>query len=144
MFIFLDIPGRASKDRYKTILPNPQSRVCLRRTGSQEDETYINANYITGYAGREREYIATQGPMLNTVVDFWEMVWQEGVPLIVMITKLKEDKEVLNRACTPAPCCWGKTWHSATAWSRELWLILTWKTRHRRGTRQTCSAVRDS
>ncbi|XP_006266142.1 tyrosine-protein phosphatase non-receptor type 7 isoform X1 [Alligator mississippiensis] len=89
----LDIPGRASKDRYKTILPNPQSRVCLRRAGSQEDETYINANYITGYAGREREYIATQGPMLNTVVDFWEMVWQEGVPLIVMITKLKEGKE---------------------------------------------------
>lgn len=100
--------------------------------------------WFQGYAGREREYIATQGPMLNTVVDFWEMVWQEGVPLIVMITKLKEGKEVLNRACTPAPCCWGKTWHLATAWSRGLWLILTWKTRYRRGTRQTCSAVRDS
>ncbi|XP_067387596.1 tyrosine-protein phosphatase non-receptor type 7 isoform X2 [Emydura macquarii macquarii] len=89
----LDVPGRVSKDRYKTILPNPQSRVCLRRAGSQEDESYINANYIRGYAGRAREYIATQGPMLNTVVDFWQMVWQESAPLIVMITDLKEGKE---------------------------------------------------
>ncbi|XP_053943468.1 tyrosine-protein phosphatase non-receptor type 7 isoform X2 [Cuculus canorus] len=89
----LEIPGRASKDRYKTILPNPESRVCLRRAGNQEEDSYINANYITGYAGRPREYIATQGPMLNTVTDFWEMVWQEEAPLIIMITKLEERKE---------------------------------------------------
>ncbi|XP_062975771.1 tyrosine-protein phosphatase non-receptor type 7 isoform X2 [Elgaria multicarinata webbii] len=89
----LDIPGRAAKDRYKSILPNPQSRVCLKRAESQEDELYINANYIRGYAGREKAYIATQGPMLNTVNDFWTMVWQEETPLIVMLTKLKEEKE---------------------------------------------------
>uniref|UniRef100_A0A8C3GQW8 protein-tyrosine-phosphatase n=1 Tax=Cairina moschata TaxID=8855 RepID=A0A8C3GQW8_CAIMO len=46
-----------------------------------------------GYAGHPREYIATQGPMPNTVTDFWEMVWQEEAPLIVMITKLEERKE---------------------------------------------------
>ncbi|XP_009997931.1 PREDICTED: tyrosine-protein phosphatase non-receptor type 7 [Chaetura pelagica] len=89
----LEIPGRASKDRYKTILPNPESRVCLRRAGSQEEDSYINANYITGYAGQPRAYVATQGPMLNTVTDFWEMVWQEEAPLIVMITELQERKE---------------------------------------------------
>jgi len=32
--------------------------------------------------------------MLNTVTDFWEMVWQEEAPIIVMITKLQERKEV--------------------------------------------------
>lgn len=32
--------------------------------------------------------------MLNTVSDFWEMVWQEEVPLIIMITELQEHKEV--------------------------------------------------
>ncbi|XP_064492176.1 tyrosine-protein phosphatase non-receptor type 7 isoform X2 [Pseudopipra pipra] len=90
----LEIPGRAFKDRYKTILPNPESRVCLRRAGKQEEDSYINANYITGYAGRPREYIATQGPMLHTVTDFWEMVWQEEAPLIVMITELQERKEL--------------------------------------------------
>uniref|UniRef100_A0A8D0GSR3 protein-tyrosine-phosphatase n=1 Tax=Sphenodon punctatus TaxID=8508 RepID=A0A8D0GSR3_SPHPU len=89
----LDIPGRAAKDRYKSILPNPQSRVCLKRAGSQGEESYINANYIRGYGGCEKAYIATQGPMLNTVTDFWTMVWQEGAPLIVMLTKLKEGQE---------------------------------------------------
>lgn len=89
----LDIPGHASKDRYKTILPNPQSRVCLGRAQSQEDGDYINANYIRGYDGQEKVYIATQGPMPNTVADFWEMVWQEEVFLIVMLTQLQESKE---------------------------------------------------
>ncbi|XP_075396644.1 tyrosine-protein phosphatase non-receptor type 7 isoform X1 [Tenrec ecaudatus] len=89
----LDIPGHASKDRYKTILPNPESRVCLARAQSQEDGDYINANYIRGYDGQEKVYIATQGPMPNTVADFWEMVWQEEVSLIVMLTRLREGKE---------------------------------------------------
>ncbi|XP_060089233.1 tyrosine-protein phosphatase non-receptor type 7 [Heteronotia binoei] len=89
----LDIPGRAAKDRYKSILPNPQSRVYLKSADSQEEESYINANYIRGYDGQEKAYIATQGPMLNTVNDFWTMVWQEQVPVIVMLTKLKEEKE---------------------------------------------------
>ncbi|XP_021097871.1 tyrosine-protein phosphatase non-receptor type 7 isoform X2 [Heterocephalus glaber] len=89
----LDIPGHASKDRYKTILPNPQSRVCLGRAQSQEDGDYINANYIRGYDGQDKVYIATQGPMPNTVSDFWEMVWQEDVCLIVMLTQLREGKE---------------------------------------------------
>ncbi|XP_053463237.1 tyrosine-protein phosphatase non-receptor type 7 isoform X1 [Nycticebus coucang] len=89
----LDIPGHASKDRYKTILPNPQSRVCLGREQSQEDGDYINANYIRGYDGQEKVYIATQGPMPNTVSDFWEMVWQEEVSTIVMLTQLREGKE---------------------------------------------------
>ncbi|KAL1021192.1 hypothetical protein UPYG_G00009970 [Umbra pygmaea] len=91
----LDIPGHALKDRYKTILPNPVTRVHLRKSAAEGDEAdiYINANYIKGYNGAPRTYIATQGPMLNTVEDFWEMVWQEGSTSIVMITKLKEKKE---------------------------------------------------
>lgn len=89
----LDIPGHASKDRYKTILPNPQSRVCLGRAQGQQEGDYINANYIRGYNGQEKVYIATQGPMPNTVSDFWEMVWQEGVSLIIMLTQLQEGKE---------------------------------------------------
>ncbi|XP_014678851.1 PREDICTED: receptor-type tyrosine-protein phosphatase R-like, partial [Priapulus caudatus] len=55
--------------------------------------TYINANYITGYEREPRAYVATQGPMSHTVGDFWSMVWHENMPIIVMITKLKEQNK---------------------------------------------------
>ncbi|KAK9514687.1 hypothetical protein VZT92_025383 [Zoarces viviparus] len=90
----LDVPGHMMKDRYKTILPNPESRVVLR---SPEEEAgpdrYINANYIRGYGGAPRAFIATQGPMVHTVGDFWDMVWQERSSIIVMVTRLKENNE---------------------------------------------------
>ncbi|VDN24416.1 unnamed protein product [Gongylonema pulchrum] len=35
-------------------------------------------------------YIAAEGPMPNTLTDFWEMVFQERAPVIVMITNLEE------------------------------------------------------
>ncbi|KAM9531036.1 tyrosine-protein phosphatase non-receptor type 5-like isoform 2-T4 [Salvelinus alpinus] len=87
-------PGLVRKNRYKTILPNTHSRVILQT--ADEDEflrTYINANYLQGYGGEERAYIATQGPTVNTVGDFWRMVWQERCPIIVMITNLEEKNE---------------------------------------------------
>ncbi|NWH72926.1 PTN5 phosphatase, partial [Piaya cayana] len=92
-----DIPGLVRKNRYKTILPNPHSRVCL--TSADQDDplsSYINANYIRGYGGEEKVYIATQGPIVNTVSDFWRMVWQERSPIIVMITNIEE----MNEKCT--------------------------------------------
>ncbi|XP_040920540.1 tyrosine-protein phosphatase non-receptor type 7-like [Toxotes jaculatrix] len=90
----LDIPGHTIKDRYKTILPNPESRVILRSPEEEaEPDRYINANYIRGYKGAPRAYIATQGPMVHTVGDFWDMVWQERSSIIVMVTRLKENNE---------------------------------------------------
>ncbi|XP_023572090.1 receptor-type tyrosine-protein phosphatase R isoform X2 [Octodon degus] len=90
----IDIPRHGTKNRYKTILPNPLSRVCLQPKNVTDSlSTYINANYIRGYGGKEKAFIATQGPMINTVNDFWQMVWQEDSPVIVMITKLKEKNE---------------------------------------------------
>ncbi|XP_005812313.3 receptor-type tyrosine-protein phosphatase R [Xiphophorus maculatus] len=90
----LDIPNHGTKNRYKTILPNPHSRVILKSKSCNDLlSSYINANYIRGYLGDSRAFIATQGPMVNTVNDFWQMVWQEESPVIVMITKLKEKNE---------------------------------------------------
>ncbi|XP_049893814.1 receptor-type tyrosine-protein phosphatase R [Epinephelus moara] len=90
----LDIPNHGTKNRYKTILPNPHSRVILKSKSCNDLlSSYINANYIRGYLGEEKAFIATQGPMVNTVNDFWQMAWQEEAPVIVMITKLKEKNE---------------------------------------------------
>ncbi|XP_060033034.1 tyrosine-protein phosphatase non-receptor type 5 isoform X2 [Erinaceus europaeus] len=92
-----DIPGLVRKNRYKTILPNPHSRVCLTSLDPDDPlSSYINANYIRGYGGEEKVYIATQGPIVSTVGDFWRMVWQEHTPIIVMITNIEE----MNEKCT--------------------------------------------
>ncbi|KAG5849220.1 hypothetical protein ANANG_G00107650 [Anguilla anguilla] len=89
-----NFPGLVRKNRYKTILPNTHSRVCLKATDEEDFlRTYINANYMRGYKGREKAYIATQGPTVNTVTDFWRMVWQERSSIIVMITNIEEKNE---------------------------------------------------
>uniref|UniRef100_A0A1X7TNU6 protein-tyrosine-phosphatase n=1 Tax=Amphimedon queenslandica TaxID=400682 RepID=A0A1X7TNU6_AMPQE len=60
---------------------NPNLDMCQRE--------FINANYVDGYSS-SKKYITTQGPMKNTSVDFWYLIWQERPVYIVMLTKLKE------------------------------------------------------
>ncbi|KAG8226410.1 hypothetical protein J437_LFUL012506 [Ladona fulva] len=84
------VAGSGTKNRYRSILPNERTRVNLSEKDNDPLSSYINANYVRGYDGEERAYIATQGPLPHTVTDFWDMVIQEHAPAIVMITKLRE------------------------------------------------------
>ncbi|XP_075064829.1 tyrosine-protein phosphatase non-receptor type 12 [Mixophyes fleayi] len=71
------------KNRYKDILPFDHSRVKLALKIPPHESDYINANFIKGVYGPEA-YIATQGPLANTVIDFWRMIWEYSVVIIVM------------------------------------------------------------
>ncbi|XP_009330243.1 PREDICTED: tyrosine-protein phosphatase non-receptor type 22 [Pygoscelis adeliae] len=76
-------PENMKKNRYKDILPFDHSRVELSLITSDADSHYINANFIKGVYG-PRAYIATQGPLPTTVIDFWRMIWEYEVLIVVM------------------------------------------------------------
>ncbi|XP_002715464.2 tyrosine-protein phosphatase non-receptor type 22 isoform X1 [Oryctolagus cuniculus] len=76
-------PANLKKNRYKDILPYDHSLVELSLITSDEDSSYINASFIKGVYG-PKAYIATQGPLPTTLLDFWRMVWEHSVLIIVM------------------------------------------------------------
>uniref|UniRef100_A0A8D2DME0 protein-tyrosine-phosphatase n=1 Tax=Sciurus vulgaris TaxID=55149 RepID=A0A8D2DME0_SCIVU len=76
-------PKNIKKNRYKDILPYDHSLVELSLITSDEDSSYINANFIKGVYG-PKAYIATQGPLSTTLLDFWRMIWEYSVLIIIM------------------------------------------------------------
>ncbi|KAK9883579.1 hypothetical protein WA026_001755 [Henosepilachna vigintioctopunctata] len=83
-------PKNVNKNRYRDILPYDSTRVVLKE-GANGD--YINANYVNmNINGTEilNKYIATQGPLMCTTEDFWQMILEERCSLIVMLTTLVE------------------------------------------------------
>jgi hypothetical protein len=87
------------KNRFTKFLIREDTRVKLRKgpnTSEDEDKEhcdYINASWISDYvkdSGFQR-YIATQAPIKSTVKDFWCLMEQEEVELVVMLTRTSED-----------------------------------------------------
>ncbi|KAF9354606.1 hypothetical protein BGX34_010906 [Mortierella sp. NVP85] len=90
-------------NRYNNILPYKHSQVLIGEYDPDQPElSYINANRIaapptlrsslpTTWGG----YIATQAPLPNTQTQFWRMVYQENVHVIVCLTAVSHDR--LNR-----------------------------------------------
>ncbi|KAK0354317.1 hypothetical protein LTR02_009871 [Friedmanniomyces endolithicus] len=83
---------KGAKNRYNNIWPFEHSRVRLQgvpMTGCD----YFNANFIKATWSNKR-YISTQAPIPGTFDDFWNVVWQQDIRVIVMLTAEKEGAQV--------------------------------------------------
>ncbi|KAE9446424.1 hypothetical protein C3L33_21683, partial [Rhododendron williamsianum] len=102
-----------SKNRYTNILPShlvghnhieliasdDRNRVVLNPCNDYRASArgYINASFIeTSSSGSISRFIATQGPLPHTFEDFWEMIIQYRCPVIVVLTRLVDNHNVLN------------------------------------------------
>ncbi|XP_030878365.1 tyrosine-protein phosphatase non-receptor type 18 isoform X3 [Leptonychotes weddellii] len=84
------LPGNVRKNRYKDVLPYDQTRVILSLLQEEGHGDYINGNFIRGTDGSQA-YIATQGPLPHTLLDFWRLVWEFGVKVILMACREMEN-----------------------------------------------------
>ena len=77
------------KNRYSDVLCYDHSRVILKVENNESKSDYINANFVDGYK-QNKAFIFSQGPLPRTFVDFWQLVWEQKVMVIVMTTKTIE------------------------------------------------------
>ncbi|XP_062302343.1 tyrosine-protein phosphatase non-receptor type 4-like isoform X1 [Osmerus eperlanus] len=90
-----------SKNRYRDISPYDATRVILKG-----ENDYINANYINMEivgSGQTNRYIACQGPLPGTCLDFWQMTWEQGSTIVVMLTTQVERGRVKCHQYWPNP-----------------------------------------
>ena len=107
-------------NRYNDILPFKHNQLTLKEDAYEinkaathdqnENEhiepalrTYINASLINSLVrGVPPAFIASQGPSESTISRFWQMVWEQKVPLIVMLCPLNS----ANSKKEESACYW--------------------------------------
>ena len=88
-----DQPCNKTKNRYPDIRSYDQTRVKLNPIEDIEGSDYINANFVVGYKERKR-WVCAQGPLESTLGDFWRMIHEQGVEIVIMLTNLEEYNRV--------------------------------------------------
>ena len=63
---------------------------CIMRQCGLSSGMYLECFLYQQSYDRTRNFIATQGPLPNTIDDFWRMVWENNTNVIVMITNVYE------------------------------------------------------
>ncbi|RWS32026.1 tyrosine-protein phosphatase 69D-like protein [Leptotrombidium deliense] len=88
-----DSPENISKNRYPDIKSFDQTRVKLSLIDGVPGSDYINADFVEGYKSRKL-YICAQGPLDRTTADFWRMIYEHKVSVIVMLTGIEEHGKI--------------------------------------------------
>ena len=93
-------PSGLERNRYADILPFDYNRTSLGHSPFGEPllslyphQEYINASYLDPFRDFDTiptPYIACQGPLPTTISDFWTLVWNQDVQVIVNLTKEEE------------------------------------------------------
>ena len=83
---------KGNKNRYNNIWPFEHSRVKLQGVPNHGCD-YVNASHVKASYSNKR-YISTQAPIPATFNDFWSVVWQQDVRVIVMLSAEKEGPQV--------------------------------------------------
>uniref|UniRef100_A0A8C7XBU4 Protein tyrosine phosphatase receptor type N2 n=1 Tax=Oryzias sinensis TaxID=183150 RepID=A0A8C7XBU4_9TELE len=81
----------SKRNRSDGVVAYDHSRITLKAENNHGNSDYINASPIMDHDPRNPTYIAAQGPLASTVADFWQMVWESGCVVIVMLTPLSEN-----------------------------------------------------
>ena len=65
--------------------------LCNNKFFQDNKSGYINASHVSATVGnQQRFFIASQGPLPQTVAHFWQMIFQCDVHIIVMLTDVAD------------------------------------------------------
>ena len=108
---FIKIGNKGAKiNRHNDILPYIYNAVPLDLNSCEKNlDNYINASYIDDPIIKESKlFIATQGPLKETIPSFWKMIYNHKTKLVIMLSSNLEEidgrsaiywpknKEILN------------------------------------------------
>lgn len=85
-----ELAENVNKNRYADIKSFDQSRVRLSSSSLGESD-YINANFVRK---DHKLYICSQGPMDCTLGNFWSMIYEHRVSVLVMLCDITENGKV--------------------------------------------------
>lgn len=88
------LPGEAVGSELPPTLRLHQCKLCAGRSWISVSHVLVlrvcwSCRVGVQGGGSERDFICTQGPLQSTVADFWRMVWEQNVRVIVMVTALR-------------------------------------------------------